>query len=190
VIKQGNRGKSFESLIVYSINQLGTTYVVRLRESIKGTLCLKCKSYINLSNKARKQPFDYFLVHKGRPFAVEAKSVHGTAFPFRNIKDHQIEELSSFENEGSSHVFIEFIPGKRRERSYFLVPIAVFVELMNFYSSEENERKSLPIKKLDEYVESGRVYKIEYTKNEKDKHILRIDVALNQIMEARWLNLQ
>lgn len=188
MIKQGNRGKSFEALIVYSINQLSTTYVVRLRESIKGTLCLKCRTYINLSNKARKQPFDYFLVHQGRPFAVEAKSVHGTAFPFRNIKEHQIEELKSFDQEGSAHVFIEFIPGQRRERAYFLIPIHVFLELMAFYSSGENERKSVPIAKFDEYAEQGHIYRIEFCKNEKGRQILQINKALESIIQLRWSN--
>lgn len=197
MIKPGGRGKAFESLIVYSFNQAGDSYVLRLRESIKSAVCHKCKSFINLSNKARKQPFDYFVVHKGRALAIEAKSVHGVSFPMRNIKDHQIEELQRFAKSakaagsakaGGSYVMIEFIPGKRRPRECYLVPIGDFMYLMDFYSAPDNERKSIPMKKLHEMSEEGKAWKVEYRKTDKKKTVLALTEILDQEVESLWSN--
>lgn len=178
MIKQGGRGKAFEALVIYSFNSNPDSYAVRLRESIKGAFCLRCKNYINLSNKSRQQPFDYVVIHKGRPFAIEAKSVHGISFPFRNIKEHQIYELTRFDLHGSAHVLLEFIPGNRRPRRYFLIPIAAFKEIMTFYSEGEQKRESIPLVKLEEHAE---VKEVLTGKNDKGKPILLIGDVLSKV---------
>lgn len=185
MIKPGGRGKAFEALVVYSFNSSENSYAVRLRESLKGAFCLKCHNYINLSNKSRQQPFDYIVVHNGRPFALEAKSVHGVSFPFRNIKDHQIYHLEAFEKHGSAHVLIEFIPGKNRPRKHFLIPIAVFKEIADYYN---NKRESLPMSKLEEYASHEKALLVNYRKNEKKKFVLDISECLEKALVQRWSN--
>lgn len=187
-MKQGGRGKAFEALIVYSFNSCQDSYAVRLRESIKGAFCVGCKHYINLSNKQRQQPFDYVVIHKSRPFALEAKSVHGVSFPIRNIKEHQITELTRFEKHGSAHVLLEFIPGKNRPRRYFLVPIAIFNEILVFYQSAENKRESIPMSKLEEYVGHAKIYEVQSLKNEKKKQILALSETLDKVLAVKWSN--
>lgn len=187
MIKQGNRGKAFEALVTYSFNFTGCSYSVRLREGIKGAFCLKCRNYINLSNMSRQQPFDYVVIHDGRPFALEAKSVHGVSFPLRNIKEHQIRELERFESHGSSHVLLEFIPGKARPRKYYLVPIMVFKTMMMAPVKEGKERKSIPISELDDAVAKGSAYSIQTEKNTKGNPVLLFKTVLDQILVARWL---
>lgn len=187
-MKQGGRGKAFEALVIYSFNSSPESYALRLRDSIKGAFCMGCKNYINLSNKMRQQPFDYVVIHKSRPFAIEAKSVHGVSFPFRNIKDHQINELSKFEEHGSAHVLLEFIPGSQRPRKYFLIPILVFKEIVAFYQTEGNERESVPMKLLEEYSSKNKIWEVSSSKNDKKKPVLLFSPVLDGVISAKWSN--
>lgn len=184
MIKAGGRGKSFEALIIYSFNSSGESFALRLREGVKGAFCMRCKNYINLSHMSRQQPFDYVVMHQGRPFALEAKSVHGVSFPLRNIKDHQIQALEKFEEHGSAHVFLEFIPGKNRPKKYVLVPIKVFLELIAF--CREAKRESVPLAKLDECIANGTAREIVLAKNAAGKPALIMTSVLNEISLERW----
>lgn len=188
MIKQGGRGKAFEALIIYSFNSSTDSYAIRLREGIKGAFCVGCKRYINLSHMSRQQPFDYVVGHRGRPFAIEAKSVHGVSFPFRNIKDHQIHELDKFDSQGSAHVLLEFIPGKGRPKRYFLIPIAKFKSFMDFYSLPDNKRESLPMEAVTDCLEDKSVLEVNLGKNDSKKPVLVLTPVLDQMVERRWSN--
>lgn len=181
-MKQGGRGKAFEALVIYSLNRTSGAFAVRLREGVKGAFCFRCKSYINLSNKSRQQHFDYFVAYKNVPIALEAKSVHAVSFPFRNIKEHQLIELKRFKGSGHSFVLLEFIPGDRKPRNYFLVDIDKFIEIQDASLGGEKVQKSISITKLSDMVDGKKVIRLELGKTEDKKRIIQFGEVFDSLL--------
>lgn len=57
-----------------------------------------------------KKPFDLFLIKDGEFIAIEAKYCKGNArFPFKNVKEHQIDALLDIEEHGcKAYIMINF----------------------------------------------------------------------------------
>lgn len=161
---EGNKGKALEKKIVSSLNLTPGVYGLRLRESIKGVFCMGCKRYLNISNKSRKQPFDFIAITGKGGVALEAKSIHTLSFDFRNLKPHQEEELMRLGSvSNSAFVVIHFV----LQESVYMIPIVRYMEIKKEYETAEKPRKSLPFARVKEEAEKNNCFELKNTRVDK-----------------------
>lgn len=95
-----------------------------------------------------QKPFDSFLLHRGKFYAVEFKMVQmKAAFSFDRVRPHQIEALQSVAKHGGTGFIIINYRFKGYNKA-FAIEINAFLDMKK--SIEETGRKSIPLKILEE----------------------------------------
>lgn len=149
---KANLGRSFEELIM-AANQfyfdLGIAAIIKVPTEIK--LLRRYdprtkRSYIDNAFPVQKGTVDFIGQIYNQPIAFEAKSTENkTAFPLKNIKDHQLHWLRAIHKLGGvAWILIEF---KTLGKFY-----RMSVTRLDQFLSESN-RKSIPISFFEEFTD-------------------------------------
>lgn len=140
-VNYANRGKPFEMLIE-STNAMyahkGWADIQKAEPPVK--VQNKIGNKITLGWYQKHGFVDYFGVSHGRALAFEAKSTNSrTSFALSNIKDHQVQVLKRWHEQGAaSFVLVEF----QKHREIYLLR---YVQLEEWWEgAKEGGRKSIP----------------------------------------------
>lgn len=91
-----------------------------------------------------KSTVDYIGAAQGIPICFDAKEVSGESLPLRNIHEHQVEFMNSFQRQGGIAFLLVFF---KKYGKYFFLPC----EALNEYWTSANKggRKSIPYRAFD-----------------------------------------
>lgn len=140
-VSYANRGKGFEQALIATNNGYhakGWAYVEKVEPTIQITQEIPPNRVIGF--KKEKGFADFFGCSNGRALAFEAKKTNNrTNFPLSNIKQHQIDCLRYWKDQGGIAFFLIYF--EKLEECYLLKvdQVAEWWEKMN-----KGGRKSIP----------------------------------------------
>lgn len=144
---RGLRGNSLEQLInttnkVYKEKNLAI--IQKIPTPITPVKISKDTKNITLAYFSEKSTIDYIGVVQGIPVCFDAKETSKEFLPLRNIHDHQIDFMLSFEKQEGIAFFLVYF---KLYNEYYYMP---FKELKIFWdNSLKDGKKHIPYSKFD-----------------------------------------
>ncbi|MBQ9491707.1 MAG: Holliday junction resolvase RecU [Firmicutes bacterium] len=142
----GLRGSLLEDLINYT-NQVykkkEIAVIEKIPTPIKPVELDKKKHNISRAYFEKKSSVDYIGVAQGIPICFDAKETRQKSLPLKNIHEHQINFMESFEKQqGISFLIVHFLFNGK----YFLLPFKI---LKQAWLESTYNRKSIPYEKFE-----------------------------------------
>jgi len=178
IVSSANRGMNFESMInqtndFYLNNDIAIIHKKPIPIQIV-KVDYKKRSAAKIVEAYYKLPSttDYNGIYKGKYIDFEAKETKNkTAFPIKNIHDHQVLHLTACRNHGGIAFIIIYF--STLDRIFFLD--AKFV--LEYYKRSKTSRKSITLKEIENHgyeITEGYRKPVDYLKV-IDEHYLKKD---------------
>lgn len=140
-VTYANRGKAFENAILATNNGYhakGWAFVEKVEPTIQITQEIPPNKVVGF--KKEKGFVDFFGCSHGRAIAFEAKKTNSrTSFPLNNIKQHQMDALKYWQDQGGIAFFL--ICFEKLEECYF----AKYDQVAEYWDAQnKGGRKSIP----------------------------------------------
>lgn len=158
-----NRGKVFEGLIDGTNNQYRNNKYADVRKVPTPVTILKVTGNRVEGKLGSADWVDYSGVYKGRSIVFDAKEIHGTSFPLKQLTKDQYEFLHSWHlNDAKAFLLLCFWIKEKNEPEIYLLK---FEQLEAAWTTaEQGGRKSIPLQFFRDYcprIKSG-IYTVHY----------------------------
>ena len=141
-----NRGMMLERLITLTNKQYKRDGVALVQKIPTPVKVLKKMPYGQIKGHFEaKSTVDYVGVYKGMYICFDAKECDNTSFPLKNIETHQLEHMKAVKEQGGRAFVLIYM--KKYDRYFGLG----YKDLEKFI--ETNERKSIPLRYLEEFAQ-------------------------------------
>jgi recombination protein U len=148
---RGLRGSTLEEMVNITNERYlehGLALIEKIPTPIKPITLGKESGTITLAYFEKKGSVDYIGVVQGIPICFDAKETSKDYFPLKNIHEHQIAYMQSFEKqEGVAFMLIYF----SKQNRYFFLPFRII--LNHWQEARRGGRKSIPMSAFDVTLE-------------------------------------
>ncbi len=145
---RGLRGSTLEEMVNATNERYmahGLACIEKIPTPIKPVQLGKEKGTITLAYFEKKGSVDYIGAVQGFPIAFDAKETGKENFPLKNIHDHQMAYMKSFEKQKGVAFIIVYFTAKNE---FYMLP---YKQLESFWNKAlEGGRKSIPFSAFDQ----------------------------------------